>query len=61
MILKKIGNLSQYFFIDGRFRPLVVTSKVIKFIEGFIIPKLKGYCYRKMNRAQYGFMKDVGI
>lgn len=46
---------------EGRFRPLVIASKLIKFMEGLLVPKLKGYCYRKMNKSQYGFMKNVGI
>ena len=47
---------------DGtRFRPLIISSKVMKFLECLIINKLRAYCNKRMMRRQYGFSRGVGI
>lgn len=44
-----------------RYRPIVVMSHTIKFLEGFLVDKLKKYLNSKTSRNQFGFKKGIGI
>jgi hypothetical protein len=43
------------------YRPIVVLSPVIKFLEGFLVKTLKKYCKERLNRHQYGFVPGLSI
>lgn len=43
------------------YRPIVIASPVIKFLEGLIKKELAVYMSERLNKKQYGFVKGVGI
>lgn len=49
-----IGTIEEY-------RPIVIQSPVLKFIEGKIIKPLKQYVSLKKVKSQFGFVQGVGI
>jgi hypothetical protein len=44
-----------------KFRPSVVPSKLVKFLEGLIVPKLKEYIDTKLHKNQYGFRRGFNL
>ena len=46
---------------ENRFRPLVVASKMVKFMEGFIMQKLRIYAKHRLNQRQFGFRPGSNI
>jgi hypothetical protein len=50
----KIGNYRNY-------RPITVSSLVVKFLEGYIMKSLRKYAKEQMNREQFGFIPGVSI
>ena len=44
-----------------RFRPINVTSPLVKILEGRLLPKLKKYMRTKMLPCQTGFVENCGI
>lgn len=53
-VFPKIGTVEQ-------FRPIVVCSPVIKFMEGYIKPSLNFWMVNRMPKSQYGFRPGRGI
>ena len=45
----------------SQYRPIVVMSHVIKFLEGFLVDKLKNYLNYRTSVRQFGFKKGVCI
>jgi hypothetical protein len=45
----------------SEYRPIVVASPIIKFMEGLLLPKLRRYSISKMHSWQFGFTKGVSI
>lgn len=43
------------------FRPIVVCSPVVKFMEGFLTKSLKSYAINQLHRWQYGFTPGFSI
>ena len=43
------------------YSPIVVSSLVIKFLEGFIKPSLDKYSISRMRVEQFGFIRGIGI
>jgi hypothetical protein len=43
------------------FRPIIVVSNVIKYLEGFIMKRLSEYGKNNLDKSQFGFIKKVGI
>ena len=43
------------------YRPIVVSSPVIKFLEGFIKPSLDKYSVSRMRVEQFAFIRGIGI
>lgn len=50
----KIGQINRY-------RPIVVSSPVVKYLEGLLIGKLRDYGLRGLSNKQFGFRGGVGI
>lgn len=44
----------------GDFRPIIVMSPIIKFLEARFLPKLMNYCKNKMLPSQIGFVEGLG-
>ena len=44
-----------------RFRPIVVSSPILKVLEARFIPKLESYTIDKLNTSQTGFVSYCGI
>lgn len=44
-----------------RYRPIVVLSHTIKFLEGLIVDKLRNYLHKETNENQFGFKKGICI
>ncbi len=42
-------------------RPILAQSALVKLIESRFVPKLTNYLNKKLNRAQVGFVKGLGI
>lgn len=53
-VYPRIPQLEQY-------RPIVASSPIIKFIEGYIAPSLSKWMKTKMPKNSYGFKPDRGI
>ena len=51
MLNKKFPSIPDY----TEYRPIVVSSPVVKYLEGIIMPYLRVYAVNRMNRSQYGF------
>ena len=45
----------------GRFRPIVVSSPIVKLIEGRFLPKLESYLIERLCPSQIGFVRGYGI
>ena len=43
------------------YRPIVVTSSLVKFLEGFILPSLRVYQKKHLHKSQIGFVPGLGI
>ena len=43
------------------YRPIIILSPVIKFLEGFIIAALRHYAKYSLNKRQFGFVPRVSI
>ncbi len=43
------------------YRPLVVCSPVIKFLEGYLMPHLRRYGAQQLHRDQYAFIPQSSI
>ena len=50
----QIGGVEDY-------RPIVIYSAVIKFLEGYLIRDLRKYLKYRLTREQFGFVPNVGI
>lgn len=50
----KILNYRQY-------RPIIVSSPCVKFLEGLFIGKLRNYVMNKLNKWQIGFVPRLSI
>jgi len=44
-----------------QYRPIVVTSSIIKFLEGFITNSLRKYAVNNMHKHQFGFIPGLSI
>ena len=42
------------------FRPIVVSSPIVKLLEARLLPKIRGYLRKEMYRGQIGFTPDLG-
>ena len=43
------------------YRPIIVTSPVVKYLEGIVMEHLRKYAVTSLHRAQYGFCPQIGI
>jgi hypothetical protein len=43
------------------YRPIVVLSSVVKFLEGYIADSLRQYTLKKLNVRQFGFIPGMSI
>lgn len=43
------------------YRPIIVLSPVVKFLEGLIIGALRRYSRERLSEAQYGFVAGLGV
>ena len=43
------------------YRPIIVTSPLVKYLEGIIMEHLRNYSVKRLNRSQYGFCPQVSI
>lgn len=50
----KVPNFTEY-------RPIIIQSPVIKFLEGYIRPSLRQYGKDRMQWQQFGFIEGAGI
>ncbi len=50
----KIGKISQY-------RPIVVTSFIVKFLQLVIAEELQRWASKNLSQKQFGFCKNVSI
>ena len=44
----------------SEYRPIVVCSPVIKFLEGLLVDDLRRYLTEKMSKLQFGFVPGCG-
>ena len=45
----------------SEYRPIIVMSPLIKFLEGRLVGKLRHYGRRKLHYTQFGFVSKLGI
>jgi hypothetical protein len=45
----------------SEYRPIVITSPIIKFLEQFIRDDLTNYAKTQLHQWQFGFIPGVGI
>lgn len=43
------------------YRPIIIVSPIIKFLEGLLLPKLRNYAISKLHKWQFGFVPGVSI
>lgn len=42
------------------FRPIIISSPVVKLLEALLLPKIRDYLSQKLYRGQVGFVKGMG-
>lgn len=50
----KVGGIEEY-------RPIIVMSPVVKFLEGYIVGALRLYAKSRLSREQFGFVPGLSI